>query len=96
MVSSAVHVCTSDRGNLSGNMKTDEDEGSNMAFNTASDSPVVADGVTRSAHLFFYLLRLFLAAAAAINLGRDGRNERTTEVRQSDPVPAQCGGVFSC
>lgn len=50
---------------------------------------LVADGVTRSAHLFFYLLRLFLAAAAAINLGQGGRNEGTIEVRQSGPVPAQ-------
>lgn len=85
MVSSAVHVCTSDlRGNLSGNMKTVKEEGFNMAFNTAS------------AHLFFYLLWLFLAAASAINLGKDGRNEWTTEVRQSNPVPVKCGGVFSC
>lgn len=90
-----VHV-RPEGGDLSGNMKTLKDEGFNVAFNAASDSLSGPWSHTRSAHLFFYLLRLFLAAAAAINLGKDGRNERPTEVRQSDPVPAKCGGVFSC
>lgn len=63
MVSSAAHVCTSYlRGNLI--VKTVKDEGFNAALSPPSTSPAVAEGVTRSAHLF-YLLRLFLAAAAA-------------------------------